>query len=118
MPYRFQFRQLPFFILLTLVTYLCVTPAGDAPGPDLSDKVLHFLAYFGTTAAAYVGFPKANWRLMLFMVLWGIGIELVQWQLPTRTFELLDIVANSLGCLVGWQLIQGLQALHQRYRRT
>ncbi|MGB0466902.1 MAG: VanZ family protein [Pontibacterium sp.] len=106
MPYRFEFKQVPFYALLFIVTYLSLLPAIEVQGPEISDKVLHFLAYFGTSTMAYLGFPRATWRLALFIILWGIGIELVQWQLPTRTFELLDMVANSLGGLAGWQLVR------------
>lgn len=114
MPFQLRLRQLPFYCLLFIVTYLSTMPSVEAPGVDLSDKVLHFLAYFGVTGAAYFGFPKASWRLAVFVILWGIGIELVQWQLPTRMFELLDILANSLGCLAGWQLMQLLRHLCRR----
>lgn len=101
--FRFQLRQIPFYFLLFVVTYLSVMPAITAPGFELSDKVLHFLAYGGVAGGAFLAFPGASWRLALFVVLWGVGIELVQWQMPTRMFELLDIVANTLGCVAGWQ---------------
>ena len=107
----FQLRQLPFYCLLFLVTYLSVMPSVETPGFELSDKVLHFLAYLGVSAWAYFGFPKASWKLALMVLLWGIGIELVQWQLPTRAFELLDILANSLGALAGWQIMKMLQRI-------
>lgn len=103
MNYRFQLRQIPFLFVIFAVTYLSVLPGPEVPGPQLSDKILHFIAYFGVAATAAFGFPAAGWRLAGAIVLWGIGIELVQWQMPTRMFELMDIVANSLGCVVGWQ---------------
>ena len=107
----FQLRQLPFYCLLALVTYLSVLPKVDTPNFDHSDKVLHFVAYLGVTVWAYFGFPKANWKLVLFVITWSVGIELVQWQMPSRSFDLLDILANSLGSLAGWQIMKMLQRI-------
>lgn len=106
-----QLRQLPFYALLLLVTYLSVLPKVETPDFDHSDKVLHFMAYLGIAAWAYFGFPKATARLSLFIIVWSIGIELIQWQMPTRSFDLLDIVANSIGCIAGWQIMKGLQRI-------
>lgn len=96
-------RMLPFILLLVTATWLSLTPMPlDAPGPDLSDKVLHFIAYCSIAFTGYAAFPNAGWRLAAVIIAWGIAIELVQWQLPTRSFELLDIVANSSGAGCGW----------------
>lgn len=107
----FKLRQLPFYCLLFLVTYLSVLPKVETPNFDHSDKVLHFLAYLGVAAWAYIGFPKASFKLAIFIVLWSIGIELVQWQMPSRSFDLLDILANTVGCLCGWQIMKVLQRI-------
>lgn len=96
-------RILPFIVLLFTATWLSLTPAPfDAPGPDLSDKVLHFIAYGAIAFTGYVAFPRTSWHFAGLIIVWSIGIELIQWQLPTRSFELLDILANSTGTCFGW----------------
>jgi VanZ family protein len=92
----------PFIVVLLTVTYLSVTPMPELPGPTISDKIMHFGAYSFISFLGYVGFIHGGWRVAAFVIAWSIGIELVQWQLPTRSFELLDILANTLGCLAGW----------------
>ncbi|MDI3324228.1 VanZ family protein [Pontibacterium granulatum] len=108
---QFQLRQVPFYCLLLLVTYLSVLPTVETPDFDHSDKVLHFAAYLGVVAWAYIGFPKASVKLLICIVLWSVGIELVQWQMPSRSFDLLDILANTLGSLAGWQIIKVMQRI-------
>lgn len=34
-------------------------------------------------------------------ILYGVIIEVIQYTIPGRQFELLDILANSLGCFTG-----------------
>ncbi|WP_173862842.1 VanZ family protein [Salinigranum rubrum] len=72
--------------------------------PGQSDKVLHFLAYFGlagTLAYATIEF-QARPRLRTLVVFGGafgvgLGIEILQGTLSYRFFTIGDIVANSLG---------------------
>jgi VanZ family protein len=69
----------------------------------LSDKVLHFLAYF--CLASLVLKASENTKvsyLLVIMLSMGILIEIIQGNLGLRYFEYMDIIANSLGILGGF----------------
>ena len=72
------------------------------------DKLAHAGAYcvfstllvFGFSRNGY-GFWKAVWIGVLFAASYGVLMEIVQYSFfPRRYFEIWDIVANIIGCLV------------------
>ena len=84
------------------VIVLSTLPAGQFPEVgDFSDKIKHFLAYaaiggFGIFAAST---DKRRLLVAAATIALGLGLEGVQYFLPTRAFEILDGVANTLGVL-------------------
>lgn len=86
-------------LTLLLVAYLSFAPHLPGPLPAANDKVGHLLA-FATLAflthRAWPWRPFGLWAVLPLMA-YGVGIELVQWFLPTRTFSLLDMLADALG---------------------
>ena len=108
-------RRLPFFLLICAITYLSIAPAPEMPGPTLSDKVLHIIAYAGIAFWGYFGFPKGGIKLALFIVSWSIFIEFMQWLTPTRMLEVLDMVANTIGVFVGWGSYTLAAAIKRRF---
>ena len=97
--------------------FLSALPADQMPQVgDLSDKIKHFLAYavvgsFGMFAAS----TNSHRLLLAFaMAFMGLGLEGVQYFLPTRSFELLDALANTLGVVVSL----GLYHLYGYVRKT
>lgn len=114
---EFTFKRLPFFFLICAITYLSLAPMPEIPGPTLSDKVLHTLAYAGITFWGFYGFPKGGLKLVAFVIAWGILIELLQWLTPTRMLELLDMLANSLGAFIGWGCFKIFENLCNRAKQ-
>lgn len=91
------------YILLLFIT-------GLIPGqyvPDLSsgishfDKVLHFLSYLGLGLLFQQIIDRPPRVLLLRAIVIGLIIELLQTQVPGRTFESADILANTLGAFCG-----------------
>jgi len=78
------------------------------------DKVLHFFCHGILTMLLLLGTKnkqqsilhnKQIWQLVIAVILYGILIELIQhFIIVNRQFDLLDIVANIAGCLVGMLL--------------
>ena len=77
------------------------------------DKIGHFGLYFILCITLLFGFYKFSTSddspirsqiiiAVLISILYGIGIEILQAScFETRQFELLDILANSIGAIVG-----------------
>lgn len=74
------------------------------PGPEnWNDKLNHFLAFLVLAGLAHTGWPKAK-PLLLFVLLtlFGALIEVAQYAMNVgRSAELLDLVADMVGILVG-----------------
>lgn len=109
-----------FFILVG-----AVIPNPELPNTPIvsSDKLFHALAFAFLVFQFTIGFSKQNsicrlkygaWKIALvFGIIYGAIIELIQGTLVTyRTMDLLDLVANVVGCLIGaliFYLLFGLE---------
>ena len=68
----------------------------------LNDKVLHFSAYTLLAAVPVFGFPlRTGLPAAAAMILLGAILDLAQNFVPGRSFDLYDILANTLGVLIG-----------------
>jgi VanZ family protein len=90
--------------LLVVVTWLALTPHPPQNPMDQGDKFDHVLA-FGTLGliAALAGAPRRG-RLATAaggLLLYGGMIELAQTQLPPRSGEWLDLLADAAGIALG-----------------
>ena len=103
-------------IWAAVIGLLCLTPASQMPKFDLgypfySDKFLHLFFYAVLTLLLIQGLGKQtefiklrlfNYRYAIIIAIsYGIIIELLQLLIPGRSFDLLDILANGIGTLVG-----------------
>jgi VanZ family protein len=95
--------------ILAIVVALLATllPLGEqAPRFAYADKVFHG-GYFALLGGLAVLAPRqlaSAPRAALGMVGLGIAIELIQAFLPWRSFEWLDIAADSAGVLIGYAI--------------
>jgi VanZ family protein len=83
-------------------------PGDSMPGAQIFrlDKVIHFGVFGVLGALAAWALPRAGgqvrwWLAWLITTAWGACDELHQWFVPGRYVELLDLVADSAGGLVG-----------------
>ena len=86
--------------MLVAVAVVSLIPAPDV---GVSDKISHLLTYF--LLAGWFGLLARNpvilgWTVVALIV-YGMIIELLQGQTGYRFAEWGDVIANSLGCLVG-----------------
>ena len=88
-----------------LVLLVCLLPHTELPPvPRNGDKVEHALAFFVLAAAAVQLFatPRALLRAGAWLLLLGVGIEFAQGTFtPDRSADPLDVVADSVGILLG-----------------
>jgi VanZ family protein len=103
-PLRWPRVWLSLWLLAVLaviaVSLLPPPPLPSAPG---SDKLGHFLAYFGLMACAVQVFAgRVLIVIALLLVALGLALEFAQGALTsTRMFEVRDALANTVGVLAG-----------------
>ena len=87
-----------------VVAALLLAPLSSPVDVSHADLVAHFLL-FGCLAFGAVGFSHSGAELTLLLLVTiagGIALEFAQGQVPYRTFDILDMAANSLGAMVGY----------------
>jgi VanZ family protein len=85
-------------------TLLMLTPLKNPMSVSHSDLVAHFAAFAGLAFGA-VGFARRGTELTLLAVATiagGVALEFAQGLVPSRTFDILDMGANTLGAMVGY----------------
>ena len=91
-------------LLVLLATVVCLVPGHDLPSNlEINDKVSHLVGH-GTLALYFAGItPRRSWwKIFVFLLLLGIGIEFAQYYMHVgRDADARDVVANSLGAVVG-----------------
>lgn len=88
-------------LLAIIIGSLVPVPRIDA-APN--DKLVHFLIYF-LLMAWFGQLQSRRWWLVLGFVSLGLLLELIQGQTRYRTFEWLDVIANSAGVLAAWAVV-------------
>lgn len=88
-----------FWLWFTAVWVLSMIPL-SVPDVPSGDKVGHFVSY-GLLAWLAGNLEPNRLRVWLGASLMGVVVECVQYLLPWRSFELLDMLANSTGALLG-----------------
>ncbi len=104
---RTLFFRLTGVTVLIAIVALSLLPGNQLPDVPGSDKWHHTLAYFVCMfcwGQAYVR-PAQRLKLAIAFVAMGAVIECIQYFTPTRAFELLDIVANTLGVALAWFVV-------------
>lgn len=96
------------YLLLLATVYICLSPnPPDTSVVQFGDKIIHLAGYtclFLWFAQIYK--RKYHYRPVLGLILLGICIEFAQGMTEYRSFELLDMLANTSGVALGW-LIAG-----------
>lgn len=114
--YRWLYRFL-FFAVLALGMYLGMRPE-PPPTPikfNFIDSVYHAGGLFVCTILSYMAFPRWRWWLRgLLMFAVGVAIEYAQSFHPTRSADINDIYANSVGVAAGLLAIFVFHCLPKR----
>jgi VanZ family protein len=101
---RSLLRHAAFWVPFAATTYLAFTPNTEILPPQITDVIAHASAFFYLTMACWFVYYESNGGLapVLWMAAYGIAIELIQSQLPERTFELKDLAVDAAGITAAW----------------
>ena len=97
-------------VYLGCIAFLSLLPPNDFPEIPLfpgADKIIHTCLYLGLAWLACWSLHAEIKRLWYFLIIllsisWGISMEIFQFFMNQgRSFEIYDIVSNSVGTLLG-----------------
>lgn len=107
---------LAFWLPLAICTYLALTPSPPDAVFRVSDVILHAFAFFYLTFALGLAMRAPRLPVVaLWMLGYGMFIELVQSFEPARSAELKDLLVDAAGIAVG---LGALALLGDWARRT
>ena len=101
---------------LAAIVWLSLTPSPPTVDFAESDKVGHFIAYGGLMFWFSMLYVKRAPRIAYAagFIAMGVGLEFVQRWLGYRSFELLDMAANTIGVLLGLALALAMSRIRPR----
>jgi hypothetical protein len=100
-PLRFKkIWQAVGWVMVAIVVWLSLTPKPPELPSFLGwDKAQHFAAYGCLMLWFGMSFTR-HWRWPLFLISLGVGLEFLQ-ALTGRSFDPMDMVANTIGVGIG-----------------
>jgi len=74
------------------------------------DKLLHLISYVVLSFLWFTAFIKSKKIILVFIscIAYGVLLEFLQAQTGYRTYEYADMLANSLGVLIGYLIFSKL----------
>ena len=94
------------YCLVVFVIYSSLTTSPVTVDIEMSDKVMHVMAYFvlmGWFVQIYHN-RRSHIILAVVFIALGIGMEFLQGAGGQRHFEVADMLANSTGVILAWLL--------------
>lgn len=93
-----------FALSILVVCVLSLLPAEELPKTRPWDKISHLIAYLEIAVLGLLGFRgRRSWRVVTVgVVALGGVLELAQSVVPGRASDLLDILVNAAGVLLGY----------------
>lgn len=117
MPKIISFIRLTFFssIVLTSV-FSFISIDQDLAKFLLQDKLLHMATFSFITFFAYASkFDVNRFVILLGLIFYGLLIEIIQNYLSYRNFELLDLLFDIFGVLLGYLSWKYLKKIYPSY---
>lgn len=100
LPLRFDLAMAATVLFTLAIAVGALTPMPQLPGPEGSDKSLHFLAFAVLVLPLTLAGPRHLFWAAPAALAYGALIEVVQ-PYVGRSRELADLMADGLGILVG-----------------
>lgn len=86
--------------IASLITYLSLRPVPGSVGNYVDDFIIHLGGYFLLAGALLIYFhdtKRGHLEAIIVAAGLGLGIELLQSQIPYRYYGTDDVVANTIG---------------------
>jgi VanZ family protein len=99
-----QARRWLGYIGVVCIVVLSLVPGADRPSTGAANVYEHFVAYGVVAALLCDGPPQARLRMLAFLCVLAIILEIGQLWVPGRNSAAKDAMSGSLGALCGWLL--------------
>lgn len=99
---------------LLIITIAMLTPGEKLPDANyfnLQDKIIHLICFGGLSFLwTGVGFKRSEYgenrkrlivNFIVFGILVGIVLESLQYFIPNRTLDIMDMIVNEIGGILG-----------------
>ncbi|WP_179958226.1 VanZ family protein [Chitinimonas arctica] len=98
-------------LLASIGVGLAITVGSLMPGPPVpdvenGDKLMHLGGYAALAACWSLALTGRRGYVLLGSMLFGVLIECLQGLTPYRSFDMMDMLANGCGALLGTALMQ------------
>ena len=108
---------LAFFVLsLLVISYLALSPTPPKAADLGWDKLNHFGAFGTLTILGGLAWPGRRLLLAAGLLAYGGLIEILQTQVPGRSAEWVDLLADGIGILLGLAVLLLLSRVAGRQR--
>lgn len=125
MPFLFfknYWKSIVVMLAILILSTITFSTIPDVAKFEHSDKIAHVVMYCGLGIVLFADYTKDyqvknkyaywKWYLLLFAVLWGGVIELIQFFFTAiRTAELADWVADIIGLILGFLFALGVKKI-------
>ena len=99
--------RIAFFVCLLSIEFLATTTMKIEVVESIWDKANHFIAFFTLYILLSLAYKYFNTKTKILLLLaFGLQIEIVQSFIDGRYFSLLDVVADSIGMVIGVYIFQ------------
>ncbi len=90
------------FLALCITMVVATSKSDPTSATGINDKVAHILTFLLLGLLVRPAFPLLMNRLQpyLWLLSYGLGIEVIQYFIPSRSFSLLDLAADAAGLLL------------------
>ena len=116
LPRLFRYASVIVVISIWILSFLPGVAMPTAPG---NDKWHHALAYFACMFVwgQWVTLPVPRLKLAIIFIVMGALIECLQGMTTYRSFEWLDMVADTVGVVLAWIVVTVQLSVQRRFSR-
>ena len=101
-----------FWLIIVAIYIAAVLPGEYAPQiGNLNDKAHHILAFVVLGILLRFAYRVSYWQGLLWLLAFGVLIEVTQMFVPNRSSSLLDVAADLIGIFIGLKLFRYISRL-------
>lgn len=103
-----------YFTYLIIILISAIIPPSNIPS-SIDDKIVHAVGFMGVALLYAWAYKKEKWwKNIIYGLAFGIFIEIIQYFIPYRSFELFDIIADGVGLILGVLLVEIMRKVERR----